>query len=90
MWGYTLVSSALVQQGEDPYLLRCDPFPDALMSTERYPRLTASEAMLTVAGDVVSAGVKVKALLTLQIFSKRYRTQRDTSKPADFCSSQTR
>jgi hypothetical protein len=45
MWGHALVSSALVQNGEDPYLLRCDPFPDALMSTERYPRLTATEAM---------------------------------------------
>lgn len=62
MWGHTLVSSALVQLGEDPYLLRCDPFPDELMSTERYPKLTATEAMLTVASDVVSARVKVKAL----------------------------
>jgi hypothetical protein len=59
MWGHALVSSALVQLAEDPYLLRCDPFPDELMSTERYPRLTATEAMLNVAGDVVSAGVKV-------------------------------
>ena len=71
MWGHTLVSSALVQLGEDPYLLRCDPFPDELMSTERYPRLTATEAMLTVAGDVVSAGVKVKALLVDAEFTTR-------------------
>lgn len=71
MWGHTLVSSALVQLGEDPYLLRCDPFPDALMNTERYPRLTATEAMLTVAGDVVSAGVKVKALLVDAEFTTR-------------------
>ena len=33
------------------------------MNTERYPKLTATEAMLTVAGDIVSAGIKVKALL---------------------------
>ncbi len=71
MWGHTLVSSGLVQLGEDPYLLRCDPFPDELMSTERYPRLTATEAMLTVAGDVVSAGVKVKALLVDAEFTTR-------------------
>ncbi len=49
MWGHTLVSSGLVRPGEDPYLLHCDPFPDAPMSTERYPKLTATEAMLNVA-----------------------------------------
>jgi hypothetical protein len=71
MWGHTLVSSALVQLDEDPYLLRCDPFPNELMSTERYPKLTATEAMLTVAGDVVSARVKVKALLVDAEFTTR-------------------
>ncbi len=71
MWGHTLVSSGLVRLGEDPYLLRCDPFIDELMSTERYRRLTATEAMLTVAGDVVSAGVKVKALLVDAEFTTR-------------------
>ena len=71
MWGHTLVSSGLVRLGEDPYLLRCDPFPDELMSTERYPRLTATEAMLSVAGDVVSAGVKVKALIVDAEFTTR-------------------
>ncbi len=40
MWGHALVSSALVHLGKDPCLLRCDPFPDELMSTEPYPRLT--------------------------------------------------
>jgi hypothetical protein len=30
MWGHTLV-----QLGEDPYLLRCDPFIDELMSATR-------------------------------------------------------
>ncbi len=57
--------------GEDPYLLRCDPFPDVLMSTELYPRLTATEAMLSVAGDVVSAGIKVKTLLVDAQFTTR-------------------
>ncbi len=71
MWGHTLVSSGLVRPGEDPHLLRCDPFPDALMSTELYPRLTATEAMLGVAGEVVSAGVKVKALLVDAEFTTR-------------------
>lgn len=71
MWGHTLVSSALVQPGEDPYLLRCDSFIDALMSTERYPRLTATEAVLNVAGDVVAAGMKVKALLVDAEFTTR-------------------
>lgn len=71
MWGHALVSSGLVQLGEDPYLLSCDPFPDELMSTERYPRLTATEAMLSVAGDVVRAGVKVKALLVDAEFTTR-------------------
>ena len=71
MWGHALVSSALVRLGEDPYLLRCDPFPDELMSTELYPRLTATEAMLSVAGDVVAAGVKVKALLVDAEFTTR-------------------
>ena len=63
MWGHALVSSGLVRLGKDPYLLRCDPFPDSLMGTALYPKLTATEAMLSVAGDVVSAAVKVKALL---------------------------
>ena len=71
MWGHTLVSSGLVRLSKDPYLLRSDPFPDALMSTELYPKLTATEAMLTVAGDVVSAGVKVKALLVDAEFTTR-------------------
>jgi hypothetical protein len=69
--GHALVSSALVRLGEDLYLLRCDSFLDELMSTERYPRLTATEAMLNVAGDVVSAGVKVKALLVDAKFTSR-------------------
>ena len=65
------MGSALVQLSEDPYLLRCDPFADGLMNTEQYPRLTATEAMLNVAGDVVAAGVKVKALLSGAEFTTR-------------------
>jgi hypothetical protein len=71
VWGHTLVSSGLVQPGEDPYLLCCDPFPDELMATKLYPRVTATEAMLTVAGDVVSAGVALKALLVDAEFTTR-------------------
>jgi hypothetical protein len=63
IWGHALVSSALVTLGKDPYLLRCDPFADERMSTACYPRLMATEAMLTVAGDVVSADMDVKAPL---------------------------
>ncbi len=71
MWGHTLVSSGLVRRGEDPYLLRCDPFPNELMSSELYPKLTATEAMLSVAGDVLRAGVEVKALLVDAEFTTR-------------------
>ena len=41
------------------------------MSTELYPKLTATEAMLSVAGDVVTAGVKAKALLADAEFTTR-------------------
>ena len=41
------------------------------MSTELHPRLTATEAMLTVAGEVVAADVKVKALLVDAEFTTR-------------------
>ena len=71
VWGHTLVSSGLVGLGKDPYLLRCDPFPDERMSTLSYPKLTATEAMLSVAGDVVSAGIGVKALLVDAQFTTR-------------------
>jgi len=55
--------------GEDPIFL-ATRFPDQPMSTELYPRLTATEAMLTVAGDVV-AGVKVEAPLVDAEFTTR-------------------
>lgn len=71
MWGHAFVSSALVQPDRDPYVLRCDPLLDALMSTPLYPKLTATEAMLTVAGDALLAGAKVKAVLVDAEFTTR-------------------
>ena len=70
-WGHALVSSALVRPGEDPYLLRCDPFPSEPMSTPLYPKLTATEAMLTVAGDVTVAGAEVKGVVVDAEFTTR-------------------
>lgn len=70
-WGHTFTSSALVAPGEDPYLLRCDPFPDARMATGQYPKLTPSEALLTIAGDLVVAGYKPTGILADAPFSSR-------------------
>lgn len=70
-WGHTLTSSALVFAGKDPYLLRTDPFMDAVMSSEQYPALTPSEAMLTVVGDVVVAGYELKGVLCDAQFTSR-------------------
>lgn len=55
-WGHTFTSSALVAPAQDPCLLRCDPFPDTRMATPSYPRLTPTEALLNVVGDLVVAG----------------------------------
>lgn len=41
------------------------------MSTELYPGITATEAMLSVAGDVVTAGIKVSALRVDAEFTTR-------------------
>jgi len=71
MWGHAFVSSALVQPDGTPYLLRCDPFLDELMSTPLYPKLTPTEAMLTVAGDTIVAGASVKAVLVDAEFTSR-------------------
>lgn len=71
VWGHSFVSSALVQPDGDPYLLRCEAFPDNLMSTPLYPKLTPTEAMLTVAGDAVVAGAGVKAVLVDAEFTTR-------------------
>jgi len=71
MWGHALLSSALVRPDKDPYLLRCDPFLDELMSTPLYPKLNPTEAMLTVAGDAFVAGVTIKAVLVDAEFTTR-------------------
>lgn len=88
-WGHTFTSSALVAPGEDPYLLRCDPFPERRMATDAYPKLTPTEALLNVVGDVVAdyefAGVladaqfagklSLRSLKILKIpFVMRYRS----------------
>lgn len=65
------MSSALVDLGKDPYLLRCDPFVNTYMSTVTYPKLTATEAMLTVAGDVITAASKVKGVVMDAEFTTR-------------------
>ena len=70
-WGHTFTSSALVAPGEDPYLLRTDPFPDARMATRQYPKFTPSEALLTIAGDLVLAGYKLAGVLADAQFSGR-------------------
>lgn len=70
-WGHTFTSSALVAPGEDPYLLRCDPFPDVRMVTSTYPKLTPSETLLTVVGDLVMAGYELAGVLADAQFSGR-------------------
>lgn len=70
-WGHMLTSCALVYPDKDPYLLRTDPFLNPQMSTETYPSLTASEALLTVAGDVVVAGYELKGVLCDAQFTTR-------------------
>lgn len=71
LWGHMLTSCALVFKDEDPYLLRTDPFLDAVMSSEPYPALTPTEAMLTVVGDVVVAGYELKGVLCDAQFTSR-------------------
>lgn len=70
-WGHTFTSSALVTPGEDPYLLRCDPYPSARMATPAYPKLTPSEALLNVVGDVITTGYKPTAVLADAQFCSR-------------------
>lgn len=70
-WGHMLTSSALVFPGEDPYLLRTDPFLNLAMSTATYPALTPTEALLTVAGDVVVADYELKGVLCDAQFTTR-------------------
>lgn len=68
-WGHTFTSSALVAFGQDPYLLSCDPYLSERMATHTYPKLTPSEALLNVAGDVLTAGYRPAALLADAQFS---------------------
>lgn len=70
-WGHTFTSSALVAPGEDPYLLRCDPFPERRMATDAYPKLTPTEALLNVVGDVVVAGYELAGVLADAQFASK-------------------
>lgn len=71
VWGHSFVSSALVFKDQDPVPLQLFPFPCKRMATENYPKLSASEGLLTVAGDVVMAGYNVKAAVFDAQFSTR-------------------
>lgn len=62
VWGHAYLSSALVMPEQDPYPLQLAPFLNEVMSTSQYPHLLASEALLTVAGDVQQAGYDVRAV----------------------------
>lgn len=63
VWGHALVSSALVFPDQDPFPLQLAPFPTPQMATSLYPRLSATEGMLTIVGDVMEAGYKVEAVV---------------------------
>lgn len=71
VWGHSFVSSALVFKGQAPYPLQLAPFVSEPMATQAYPRLTATEGMLTVAGDVHEAGYQVKAA----VFDAQFTTR---------------
>lgn len=70
-WGHTFVSSALVAPQDDPHVLRCDPYPSGRMATKRYPKLTPSEALLNVVGDMVTAGYELAGVLADAQFCSR-------------------
>lgn len=70
-WGHTFTSSALVRPGEDPFVLRCDPFLTARMSTAVYPHLSPSEALLNVVGDVITTGYEPAGVLADAQFCSR-------------------
>ena len=65
------VSSALVYPDQDPVPLQLAPFPTQQMATETYPRLSATEGMLNIAGDVIEAGYEVKAA----VFDAQFTTR---------------
>ena len=70
-WGHTFTSSALVALGADPFVLRCDPFLNARMSTRAYPKLTPSEALLNIVGDVVTSAYEMAGVLADAQFCSR-------------------
>lgn len=71
IWGHAYLSSALVMPGQDAYPLQLAPFPDELMSTPQYPRLTAGEGLLSVVGDVLSSGYDLRAVVADAQFCTR-------------------
>lgn len=71
VWGHSFVSSALVFQNQDPLPLQLTPFPCERMATATYPKLSATEGLLTVAGDVVTDGYEAKAAVFDAQFSTR-------------------
>lgn len=71
VWGHALVSSALVFPDQDPFPLQLAPFPTPQMATSLYPRLSATEGMLTIVGDVMEAGYKVEAV----VFDAQFTTR---------------
>lgn len=71
VWEHSFVSSALVFKDQDPLPLQLAPFPSQRMATDTYPKLSASEGLLTVAGDVLMAGYNAKAAVFDAQFSTR-------------------
>lgn len=70
-WGHTFISSALAAPHEDPFVLRCDPYPSEQMATKRYPKLTPSEGLLNVVGDALIVGYKLAGVLADAQFCSR-------------------
>ncbi len=71
-WGQRFTTSSLVfVDGQDPYMLRADPAPSERMATADYPYLTASEAMMNVAGDVLVSGYELKGVLVDAEFTSK-------------------
>jgi len=72
IWGHRYLSSALVfPDGQDPYVLRLDAAPTKRMATDDYPYLTASEAMLSVTGDVLVSGYELEGVLVDAEFTSK-------------------
>jgi len=72
IWGHRYLSSALVfPEGQDPYVLRLDAAPTKRMATEENPYQTASEAMLSVTGDVLVSGYELKGVLVDAEFTSK-------------------